>query len=68
MQFFSFFTEMTEQHDAFVAIQIIVTQSIHAALCVTALGSREMGEAGEDDICGPCWKHQVLFYIAVTQH
>lgn len=35
-------------------------------LCLAAHCSRKMGEAGEDDVRGPCWKHQVLFRLQLT--
>lgn len=51
---------------ALYTCQVILAQCIHAALCVPAHGSRKMGKTGENNICGPSWKHQVALYHSLT--
>lgn len=36
-------------------------------LCFAGHRSGKMGEAGEDDIRGPRWKHQVRFCLQLTR-
>ena len=58
----------TEGHFALVTFQVVLAQCSHAAFCVPAHGSREMGEIRENNVRGPSWKHQVLFCHSLTWH
>lgn len=43
-----------------------VMSCAYVFVCFLAYCGREMGEAGKDYICGPRWKHQVLFCLWIS--